>query len=129
MVKDFLNGLGLTLSEEKTLITNTRTDRAKFLGTYIKRSATSLGPSERVFKSNGSRTRIPSGNIIMTAPVSGLISKLEEAGFFKKGKPKAITKFLVLPIKDLIIRYNAVLNGVLNYYSFVDNRYKLGAIH
>jgi hypothetical protein len=40
----FLNSLKLTLSEEKTLITNVRSSRVKFLGTLIKRIAPVNGP-------------------------------------------------------------------------------------
>jgi hypothetical protein len=34
-----------------------------------------------------------------------------------------------LPIKDMVVRYKAVLNGILNYYSFVDNRSRLNVIY
>jgi len=35
--KELLKKLKLELSDEKTLITNARTERAKFLGTFIKK--------------------------------------------------------------------------------------------
>ena len=38
-----LEELKLTLSEEKTLITNARNEMAKFLGTHIKKYATNRG--------------------------------------------------------------------------------------
>jgi hypothetical protein len=43
----FLQSLKLTLSDEKTLITNTRQGKVKFLGTFIKRIAPLKGPLKR----------------------------------------------------------------------------------
>ena len=113
----FLQSLNLTLSEEKTLITNTRERKVKFLGTHIQRIApikTPLGcPSS-------------AGKIRMTAPIRLLTQRLRERGFWKlssTGRPvsKGVTILLPFPIKDLILRFRTILRGFLNYYSFADN--------
>jgi hypothetical protein len=64
--RQFLETLGLELSMEKTLITNTRAERAKFLGTHIKRIA-GKEPIKMVTRSNGLKARCAStGNLSMT---------------------------------------------------------------
>lgn len=40
--------------------------------------------------------------------------------------PQCLT---VLPVRDIIRRYLAIQNGILNYYSFVDNRLRLKKLH
>jgi len=62
LARDFLAALKLELSVEKTLITNAREDRAKFLGTFIKRLASSR--SVQYFKNGkGHSQRVPTGNL------------------------------------------------------------------
>jgi len=120
----FLQSLKLTLSEEKTLITNTRRGVVKFLGTLI-------------YKLTPTRGRLShpttAGNIRMKAPLKILADRLRTKGFWKPGKtgPKAlgITNWIGWPIKELIHRFRAILNGLLNFYSFVDNRGSLAYIY
>lgn len=123
-IKNFLSKLGLTLSTEKTLITNTRSDRAKFLGVYIKRIASATGS---LIAPNAA------SNLWMTVPIELLLKRLKERGFWKTGTkgyhPLGITTFIPLPIKEMIIRYRSILSGFLNYYSFSDNRYTLRRIY
>lgn len=130
-IAELLSSLKLELSFEKTLITNAREDRAKFLGTYIKRSASNRS-TQYMKNTKGLNKRAPSGNIWMSAPIQGIVKKLEEKGFLiRKGfrwNPKSITKFTILPISDIILRYNSIVNGIANYYSFVDNRRFLAKI-
>lgn len=60
-IRDFLESLKLKLSMEKTLITNARTKRAKFLGTYVTKSWVK---GTIMSKGTGSvKKRIPAGNI------------------------------------------------------------------
>ena len=124
-----LKELKLELSEEKTFITNARSDRAKFLGTYIKRMASDVTLFYRS-KKGRKKMRIPSGNIWMTAPMEILIQKLKDKGFLGKEKfiPRPITKFITLPVPDIILRFNTIISGTLNYYSFSDNRSQLSKI-
>lgn len=95
-------------------------------------------------------TRLPStGRIKMYAPIKKLIEKLKIKGFAKQvespttpktvtnekgitklvkkglGKPRIVpcanTRLIMLTEIQLLERYQAVLRGLLNYYSFVDN--------
>jgi len=73
-IQTFLESLNLTLSIEKTLITNARAERAKFLGVQIKRLVSNK--SEMKIE-NGKR--LGTGNLLMTAPISTLVQKLVES--------------------------------------------------
>lgn len=70
----------------------------------------------------------------MTAPILEIVKKLEGKKFLirkdDKWRPQSIPKFIPLPIKDMIIHYKVILlQGFLNYYSFVDNRKHLAKIY
>ena len=123
-IADFLQSLKLTLSEEKTLITNTRRDKVKFLGTYIRRMTPIHG-----------RLSHPSsaGHVRMTAPMDILTKRLREKGFWRPGpsgpRAKWIPNFVNWPIKDMILRFRTILSGLLNYYSFADNIGSLSYIY
>nr|ATI20527.1 hypothetical protein [Juglanconis juglandina] len=133
-IKEFLESLKLTLSsppagmqgvKEKTLITNARSQEAKFLGTRIKRVASNKHMILTKSITTGRTRRIPSGNIRMSIPLKGIIKRLEDKKFFvmEKGKwkMKSIPKFTILPMKDIIRRYRSIYNGFFNYYRFADN--------
>jgi hypothetical protein len=81
-IRIFLEGLKLELSMEKTLITNARSERAKFLGIYIKRIASNKGPT-KCYTVKKERRRIPTGNVWMTAPILEMIKRLEDKKFLK----------------------------------------------
>lgn len=124
-----LNELKLTLSDEKTLITNARSGMANFLGTKLKKNASNRG---EIFSKGLKRKRIPAGNIRMSAPIPEIVRKLESNGFLERisdgWKMKSIWKFLPLPMRDIILRYRAIYNGYNNYYSFVDNKILMSKI-
>lgn len=129
-IAEHLRNLNLELSLEKTLITNARANRAMFLGTFIKRVASDK--SIWLARNSDLKKRAATGNIWMAAPILELIKKLEEKGFLKsiqfRWSPKSIGKFTAIPIQDIILRYNAIVTGILNYYSFVDNRRYLNKV-
>jgi len=68
-------------------------------------------------------------------PVKEMLKTLQERGFIKlspnvKNKyiSNAITKWIFLDHRSIIIRYNAVINGLLQYYGFVHNKYSFHTI-
>ena len=69
----------------------------------------------------------------MLAPVTKIITKLREKGIASRNpdklKARYVPKFLPLEVTDIINRYNSIVRGYLNYYSFVDNRTRLAKIH
>jgi hypothetical protein len=58
-------------------------------------------------------------------PTENIITRLKSKGFLTDKKnnisPQAINRFLVLPIKEMILRFRVILYGYLNFFSFVDN--------
>lgn len=125
LVKLFLKEeLKIELNEEKTKITNIKHKKIKFLGTYIKHRA--RNNRHLIIRSKtGSIQRTIGNSIIMEAPIQELHKKLTEKGFFVRKDQKVIpvryTKWIGLTIPDIILRYNSLANGIINYYSFVHN--------
>nr|YP_010836031.1 hypothetical protein QLP54_mgp35 [Phyllosticta yuccae]WGC90047.1 hypothetical protein [Phyllosticta yuccae] len=129
-VKVFLStNLKLELSEEKSRITHMKSERAKFLGTEITLNRTlEAKVVTRIFRGRSEKTRISQVRPHLLAPINDLLKKLEDKGFIKRGKtdtrklvPKSQNKWINLEHRQVIIRYNEVIRGYLNYYSFADN--------
>lgn len=76
---ELLSELKLDLSVEKTLITNAREKRAKFLGTFIKRIASNKN-THYIVKEKGQNRRAPTGNLWMSAPIHEIIKTLPTRG-------------------------------------------------
>lgn len=115
------------------MITNARRQRARFLGTYIKRIASNLGQNKVIKTKLGDRRRTPAGGLWMTAPIPEIVEKLKNKGFLVrdsvKWRPTSISSLLPLESTEIIKRYNSIVRGILNYYSFSDNRPRLMKIH
>ncbi len=123
-VKKFCaNELGLVVSEEKTRITNSYTDKISFLGVYIQHSKVTTLSVHGKFKQRNS------GFLVLSAPMSKIQSKLAKAGFILSHKGvltgRDRTSWVVLKPEQIIILANSIIRGYLNYYSFVYNRGKL----
>jgi len=134
-VKDFLTkDLLLTLSEEKTKITHLETTKVQYLGFYIYRKSRKYTESLVSYvKSTGKLRRATNSSVMIEAPIDKIIDKLVEQKFAvrttgKQVKPRGMTKFYFLPSEDIILRYNAVISGILNYYSSVENRNQLSYV-
>nr|WRI02247.1 hypothetical protein [Acanthella acuta] len=127
-ISDFLRGeLKLTLSPEKTKITHLPSDVARFLGTDIGRKSRRYTMSLRT--TGGKTVRFTNQRILMHAPVRDLASKLKSQGYAHgDGAPRAVTKWIYMRPEEIITRYNAVMRGILRYYSFVNNRNMLQQI-
>lgn len=118
-IRNFLkDSLKLDLSHEKTLVTNPRTKSALFLGTLLKIS------NHTYFHRGKSGQKLRSvSQLIMTAPLDRIYKKLDSAGFWSIGEKRSTPRNLWFhQSKDaIILLYNSVLRGYLNYYSFVNN--------
>jgi len=123
-VKVFLKErLNLTLSEEKTKITNARSEEGEFLGTLIRVRRTAE-TQKRTISANASgrsfRSRSPGWEVVIKAPVDKLIKKLAERGFCTtSGEP--IARGGWQDIDQIIELYASTNRGIQNYYRFVDN--------
>ena len=139
-IKTFLyDELKLSLSDEKTLITNTFGIKpATFLGTNITRVKAMKNQIKNYKNRKGHKVRISSTATRMTAPIHAIIEKMIAKKIAEKKinrhgmeviQGKARSGWQNLPIKDIIIRFKAILNGILNYYSFVDNKSRLNIVY
>ena len=114
--------LKIKLSTEKTLITNLTAGKGHFLGVNIRRHNRKYTKS-LIKWVKGKRVRGHNNRVILDAPINALVNKLHERGMtWKDGYPKAKTQWIHLQPYDIIQRFNEILVGILNYYSFVDNR-------
>lgn len=130
--------LKLELSQEKTFLTKAATSYAKFLGVYISRLSSSKNQMKNYRSKFNHFVRISSTATILTAPIKELIMKFiaKDLAEYKNnsknmkilvGKP--INKWQNLPLIDILFRYKTIWNGIINYYSFVDNKSRLRTIH
>lgn len=115
-VAEFLQDrLKLTLSPEKTLITNFK-DPVKFLGyeMYIQDSNTYL-----VKRKNGRISRAVNGIPRLMVPKEAIPKKLEK--FMRDGKAVHRKELTNLDIAEVISIYSAEVRGLYNYYKMADN--------
>ncbi len=133
-VRQFLKAtLNLTLSEEKTVITNARTSDAKFLGYRIRlgRSKTAeqkqkvtTGMDGKVFK-----RRSTGMQIVLKAPTGELIKRLCQKGFCDaSGRPLHKKAWTLLDEDQIVSLFSSVNRGLQNYYRPTDNWVELSRI-
>lgn len=124
-IKAFLrDDLKLTLSEEKTHITNARTEEAFFLGTTL-----SIGSDKQAritlqadVRGKTFHRRSTGWQTVMKAPLPRLIKRLSERGFCTaEGKPTPKSAWVNLDMDQILRIYSSVNHGIQNYYRFADN--------
>jgi len=131
-VKAFLRDtLKLQLSEEKTRITNAKSEEAQFLGASLK--VGTGGTPKVVLTTNGSgkrfKRRSTGWETVMHAPLPKLIKRLHEKGFCTtEGKPTAKGGWSVLDLDQIVLLYSSINRGLQNYYRFADNWGRLSGI-
>jgi len=111
-VKEFLkNQLDLELSMEKTLITHTVKERARFLGYEINKA---MNNTKLIKNSNGDKVRAVNGKIQLLVPGDVITQKLKP--FKHNNKPVHYKSRENLTVKEMILEYNAEIRGLYNYY-------------
>nr|NP_943705.1 putative reverse transcriptase and intron maturase [Chara vulgaris]AAP92210.1 putative reverse transcriptase and intron maturase [Chara vulgaris] len=114
LISTFLSTLGLELNKEKTKISHIDSGFF-FLGTQISRGRR--------------RYEVRSPRLVLHAPIRKLLSTLREQGFLKGDFiPTAKRGIVPMDHADILRFYNQRILGILNYYSFVDNRSSLWSI-
>jgi group II intron reverse transcriptase/maturase len=123
------SALKLTLSSEKTIITHFSKKPIFFLGTFIKRNWQEEKKVVTMKRTGVTRKVRVASRTVLIAPIKSIFEKAAVNGFFKKlnGKfiPTKVGKCINLDHTDILRYYNSVIHGVLNYYSFVNNRKSL----
>ena len=122
-VTEFLrNTLKLELNADKTLITNLKDERVRFLGYELSKSH-----DDTIIKKNsdGVKKRSVNETIQLLVPNEVIGRKLQ--AFMKNGKAASFTARVDLPILDIINEYNAEIRGLYEYYSLTtDVAMKIG---
>ena len=124
-VKTFLHDhLKLTLSEEKTCITNARTEEAFFLGTTLKIGNGGKAKVKQMSNWTGKtfKRRTTGWETVMKAPLPRLVKRLRERGFCtKEGEPIPKSGWAFLDAEQIVSLYSSINRGIQHYYRFVDN--------
>jgi group II intron reverse transcriptase/maturase len=132
-VKRFLeDNLILILNDEKSLITQFSKTPISFLGTSIQGNWETEKQVQLVRRKNVLRKVRITGRPALKAPIKDLFLKATVNGFFKKkaGKfvPTKVGWLINLDHADILRYYNSVIRGILNFYSFANNRKSLGSL-
>jgi group II intron reverse transcriptase/maturase len=131
-----LQSLGLTLNLNKTKISHLRKDKCSFLGSmFFIRSITNsnIKPTRNVQKGSLRVKQRFTPRLILHAPIKVLLDKLIGNGFARRndeGELLAKAKRNLVPADHahILAFYNQKVRGILNYYTFVSNRYSLSSI-
>ena len=120
-IREFCSSIDLNLSKTKTKLTSLNTESVLFLGTLISRS------NHVRYSRMGSMRRLRRNKrgIRLEAPLDRIKKKITNASFMKQGKSSPKFLWLQHEHDQIILLYNSVLRGFLNYYSFVHNYARL----
>lgn len=120
---DFLNDLNLTLSPDKTLITNPNTKEIPFLGYLIKNL-----PEQKYYYSRlyGDKFRqiskIKGGQVYLKADLKKVVQKLSDKGFcLKNGYPIPNFSLLNETQYGTLIKVSKIIKGISSYYILATN--------
>jgi len=125
-VRNFLSTeLKLTLSEKKTVIINSRTQEAKFLGYKIRLGRTNKEQKQTV-TTNGSgkvfKRRSTGSEIVLRVPMEEIIKRLHTKGFCdKNGNPVHRAPWQQLDEDQIVSLYSSINRGIQLYYRPTDN--------
>jgi Type II intron maturase len=111
--------LGLELSAQKTLITHARSQRARFLGYDI------IVQHDNTKLTGGRRSA--NGNIALQVPRD--VIKAQCARYRQHGKPWHRPRLQNLDDYDIVRKYGAEYQGVVNYYLLAQDVYRLNTLH
>ena len=120
-IREFCSSIDLNLSKTKTKLTSLNTESVLFLGTLISRS-NHVRYSRMASMRRLRRNKL---GIRFEAPLDRIKKKFTNASFMKKGKSSPKFLWLQHEHDQIILLYNSVLRGFLNYYSFVHNYARL----
>jgi len=112
-ITKYLNeNLKLELNADKTLITNLKDKRVRFLGYEISKS---LCDSKITKDTIGRKKRSVNETIQLLVPGEVISKKIQP--FTRNGKPASFKARINLPVLDIINEYNSEIRGLYNYYS------------
>lgn len=117
--------LNLTLSVEKTRITQARTEEATFLGYQIRLGRSDKEPKQTLSTNASGKSfkrRSTGMQIVLKAPMEKLVQRLYQKGFCNKhGRPMHKAAWIQLDEDQIILLYSSVNRGLQQYYRPTDN--------
>lgn len=133
-VKTFLEvRLKFVINLDKSGIKHLRKEKLFFLGTEIQAPNLDNKPV-RVSKVQGKSLKVRvTPRLSLHAPIDRLIEKALDRGFLARNASgkidgTALRRMINYDHADIVKYYNQVIRGILNYYSFADNKKSLGSI-
>jgi len=128
-VKDFLSSkLKLTLSEEKTIITNAHSQEAKFLGYKVKVGRTLKEQKQKMARNRwrAVKKRTTGNEVILRVPMNELLKRLQAKGFCDaNGKPKHRAPWTLLDDDQIVLLYSSINRGLQEFYRPADDFHRL----
>lgn len=121
--------LGLTLNDEKTIITHI-TEGFHFLGAFIRgpkhtgfmmRTKTSKGATISMRASVRARVNMPTKIMLEKMAKNKIVRKSKDGRILAR----PVTSIVNLDHATIVQFYNSKIHGILNYYSFAANRIKI----
>jgi hypothetical protein len=131
IAREFLSShCGLTLNQEKIIISNLSDNKFSFLGAEInklKKESTYLSKTSHL---SGNINRRPNGRLLIKAHLEKILLELKKNGYIRKNTQDkyvamAYTKIMNLSHYQIINFFNSKINGLLNFYSFAANLNRL----
>jgi retron-type reverse transcriptase len=134
-ISNKLKSLGLTLNLEKTPITSLRKGKCSFLGInfFIRKNTDEHHKPIPLVKKTKTIYQKFAPRLILQAPIKELLTKLMEKGYVKRSSkgeffPIGKTNCIPLTHPQILNFFNNRIQGILNYYSCVQNRNELWSI-
>lgn len=120
-----LEQLKLTLNVEKTKITHSQLDSAKFLGYRVYKTKLS---KMKISHNSKDKLNRRTTNTILDGPIDQIVEKLKERGYTKKdGSPTRNGRFINHPLYDMVEHFKMVERGILQYYKLANNYGRVAA--
>lgn len=104
--------LKLELNADKTVITNLKDERVRFLGYEISKAHED---TKITTDSKGTKRRSLNETIQLLVPGEVIRNKIQP--FTKNGKPASYAARINMPVLDIVNEYNSEIRGLYNYYS------------
>ncbi len=113
--------LKLELSETKTLITHMRTEKAKFLGYELSTFQRNDAHEQAYYK-----RRVLNGKVELSLPAAVIQEKCQR--YMAHNKPIHRTEMLNDSVFSIIVHYQGVYRGIVEYYRLAHNVYGLNKL-
>lgn len=115
--------LKLELSEAKTLITNARSEKARFLGYEISVAQADAKQHKDIRKNGTMSRRSVNGRAKLTIPKD--VRDAYSQKYMRNGKAIHRTELLNESVYDILAKYQLEFRGIANYYKLASNMHTL----